>query len=49
MLFQHRIYTGCTVQISSRAISGRFKVLEGKHTKNDDQMITEIKAIRVEG
>ena len=49
MLFQHRIYTGCTVQISSRAISGRFKVLEGEHTKDDDQMITEIKAIRVEG
>lgn len=47
MLLQHRIYTGSTIQITSRNVNGRFKVREGQHTADDDEFVTEVKAIRI--
>lgn len=47
MLLQHRIYTGSTIQITSRNVNGKFKVREGSHTADDDEFITTVKAIRM--
>lgn len=47
MLLQHRIYTGCTVQITSRNVNGQFKVREGSHVADDDEFTTTIEAIRM--
>lgn len=47
MLFQNRIYTGCKVVISSRNLSGVFKVREGEFTADGNEMLTTIKAVRI--
>lgn len=47
MLLQHRIYTGCTIQVTSRNVTGRFKVREGSHDADDDEFTTTVKAVRV--
>ena len=47
MLLQHRIYTGCTLQVTSRNVNGRFKVREGSHNADDDEFTTTVKAIRM--
>lgn len=47
MLLQHRIYTGCTIQITSRNVNGRFKVREGSHSADDDSFTTTVKAERM--
>lgn len=46
MLLQHRIYTGCTIQLTSRNVTGRFKVREGSHDADDDEFATTVKAVR---
>lgn len=48
MLLQHRLYTGCTIQVTSRNVNGRFKVREGVHNADDDDFTTTAKAIRME-
>ena len=47
MLLQHRLYTGCTIQITSKNVNGRFKVREGTHNADDDDFTTTVKAIRM--
>ena len=47
MLLQHRIYTGCTIQVTSRNVTGRYKVREGTHDADDDSFTTTVKAIRM--
>ena len=47
MLLQHRLYTGCTIQVTSN-VNGRFKVREGGHNADDDDCTTTAKAIRME-
>lgn len=47
MLLQHRIYTGCTLQITSKNVNGRFKVREGQHDADDNDFTTTVKAVRM--
>ena len=49
MLLQHRVYTGCTIQVTSKNVNGRFRVREGQHTGSDDEFVTEVKAVRMGG
>lgn len=47
MLLQHRVYTGCTVVLNSRNVSGQFKVREGSHSAEGTEMTTTVKAVRM--
>lgn len=47
MLLQHRIYTGCIIKLTSKIVSGRYKVISGTHTADDDDFITTVKAYKI--
>ena len=45
MLLQHRVQTGCVINLTSRNAKGEYKVREGRHTYDGNEFKTTVKAI----
>lgn len=47
MLLQHKIYTGAVIKLTSKIVSGSYRVASGTHSADDDDFITTVKAYKI--